>query len=228
MSEEINQLFSDIHEQYDTMNHVLSLGIDKIWRKDIASEAIMDMKKYKILDIAAGTGDLSLAIYRACDKAGKDAKILGVDFNKDMLSVAKRKVKKLGLDIKFEQGDALALRFPSNSFEVVTNSFAMRDFDDLSKFVSEIHRVLKKGGKIVLSDMSKPEKGLMKYLFKIYFNIMLLEGMLVDKNAYSFLVKSIKSFDKNNLLKILKKQGFKEIKIRSLTSGSAFLITARK
>lgn len=228
MSEEINQMFSDIHKNYDLMNHVLSLGVDRIWRKDTAKEAVIDMKDYRILDVAAGTGDLSIAMDKACSRAGKKVKILGVDPNKDMLGVAERKVKRLGLDINFEIGDALALKFPEGSFEVVTSSFALRDFDDLSKFIEEAHRVLKNDGKLVLTDMSKPESGIMKYLFKIYFRVMILEGMLVDKNAYSFLVSSIKSFNKDNLLELLKKNDFKDIKIRNLTSNAAFLVTARK
>jgi len=224
----MNQLFSDIYERYDSMNNVLSLGVDRIWRSRAAKECIITSKSYKILDIAAGTGEFAIAIKKECERNDKQVKLTGVDFNKDMLSVAKEKVKARNIDIKFEVGDALNLRFPDKSFEIVTSAFAMRDFDSLSKFAKEVHRVLKPGGKIVLMDMSKPDKGLMKYVFKVYFNIMLLEGMLVDKNAYWFLVDSIKKFDKKNLLKLLKKQGFKEIELVELPSHAAFYVTAKK
>ena len=228
MSEEIHKLFSDIHENYDSMNHILSLGVDKAWRKRIAEEAVIDKKRYRILDVAAGTGDLTIAMKRMCDSNGKEVNILGVDFNEDMLGVAKIKAKKLGMNVRFQTGDALSLKFPKDSFDIVTSSFALRDFDDLNKFIKEANRVLNDNGKIILADMAKPDSGPMKYLFKIYFNVMILEGMFVDKNAYSFLVNSIKKFDKKNLERLLKKNGFTDIKIEDLPSKVAFMATARK
>jgi demethylmenaquinone methyltransferase / 2-methoxy-6-polyprenyl-1,4-benzoquinol methylase len=228
MSEEINSMFSSIHKNYDFMNTTLSLGVDKIWRKRTAKETIIPQKNYKILDIACGTGELAIAIQKLAQENQKEIQLTGVDFNKDMLGIAKKKVQKLNLKIKFETGDALKLKFPNGSFEVVTSGFALRDFDDLGKFVKETYRVLKPKGRLVLIDMSKPDKGLMKYLFKIYFNIMLLEGRLVNKQAYSFLVSSIKKFDKNKLLKLLEKQGYKDIKITEMPFNAAFLVSANK
>jgi demethylmenaquinone methyltransferase / 2-methoxy-6-polyprenyl-1,4-benzoquinol methylase len=228
MSEEINSMFSDIHEKYDTMNHVLSLGIDKIWRENAAKETIIYKKSYKILDLAVGTGEFAIAIKKACDNSRKDVSILGVDFNKDMLKVAKAKVKKLHANIKLELGDVLNLKLKDNSFDVVTSAFALRDFDNLDKFIKEVRRVLKRNGKIVLMDMSSPQSGLMKYLFRLYSNIMILEGMLVDRNAYSFLVSSIEKFDTKNLLKLLKNNGFKKVTLKSLPFGAAFVVTASK
>lgn len=228
MSDQIDKIFTDIHESYDSMNTILSLGIDKKWREDAAKETVMNKKIYKVLDLATGTGEFALAIRRAADNAGKNVSIVGSDFNKSMLKIAKSKIEGKKSNIRFERGDVLNLRFKNDSFDVITCTFAMRDFDDLGKFAKEIYRVLKRDGKIVLVDMSKPDSGIMKYLFQIYFNIMIIEGMLVDKDAYSFLVSSIKTFDKANLLKLIKKAGFKDVKISYLKSQVAFMVTATK
>lgn len=228
MSKEINELFSNIHESYDLMNHVLSMGVDKQWRKEIANEAMLPAGHYRLLDLATGTGDLAICIHKMARKKSKNVKINGVDFNKDMLGLAKKKIAKSNLDIDFSVGDALSLKFPKNSFEVITCSFAMRDFDSLETFVNECNRVLKKGGKVILADMSKPEEGFMKNFFKFYSKIMVLEGSLVDKDAYQFLVDSINKFDKKKLERLLKKKGFKQVKFRTLQSGAAFIATAYK
>lgn len=228
MSEEMYRRFESIHKNYDTMNHVLSLGLDMGWRKRAAKETILEKKDYKILDVASGTGDLAITMFRESRKNGKNVRITGFDVNKHMLSVAKEKVKRLGLDIDFKLGPAESLKFPSKSFEIVTSSFALRDFDSLQKFVEEAHRVLKRNGKIVLMDMARPEGTLSRYFFKAYSKIMLLEGMFIDSEAYSFLVRSINEFDKKKLLKMLKDQGFVDIKLDDLPSNVAFLVTARK
>lgn len=228
MSEEINRLFSDIHEKYDFMNSALSLGVDRKWREETARKCIMTKKDYRVLDVACGTGELSIAIKSESERNGKNAEIIGIDFNKDMLRIAKEKIKRNKMDIKFQIGDALDMKFRSNSFDVVVSSFAMRDFDDLRKFVRECHRVLAKGGNVVLVDMSKPDGRVMNFLFGIYSRIMLIEGMLVDRNAYSFLVSSIKGFDKKRLVRIMEKEGFKNVTLSSLTSGIAFAATGRK
>lgn len=228
MSEEINKMFSSIHKKYDFMNHALSLGMDNVWRAKAARESIVGKKQYSVLDVAAGTGDLAIAIKRECDRNGKEVKVIGVDFNKDMLGVAREKVRAKNLPISFEIGDALKLEFPDGSFDVITSGFALRDFDDLDGFVRESFRVLNKGGKIVLMDMAKPDNGLSRYFFSFYSRIMLLEGMLADRNAYSFLVNTIKEFDKGRVAKVLEKNGFCNVKIMELPTRVAFIITAVK
>jgi len=221
-------MFSDIHKNYDLMNHVLSFGIDCAWRRRAAEESVIDKTNYRILDLASGTGDLAIEMHRACTRHGVRAKILGIDFNDDMLKIAREKTKKLGLNITFEHGDALNLGFPNGSFEVVASAFGLRNFDSLERFVKETHRVLKKGGKLVLMDMAAPDPGLMHEFFKLYSKIIILEGSLIDKGAYAFLVSSIKKFDKKRLVKILEKQGFEGINLMGLPSGMAFLVTAHK
>lgn len=228
MSVQNRRMFSVISGNYDLMNRVMSLGLDGVWRRMAASKVVIDRKRYAVLDVAAGTGDLSIAIDRACSSGGKRADITGVDFNRDMLDIAKCKARKLGLSIKFEEGDALALKFRSGSFEVVTSAFGLRNFDSVDRFAKEAFRVLKRGGKLVLLEMSKPEGGIMGSVFKLYSNLILIEGAIVNPKAYSYLVGSIKKFDRNKLLSILRDAGFSEITLTELPSRTAFLVTARK
>ena len=221
-------MFSEITGSYDLMNWIMSLGFDGLWRKSAGKESLIEKKIYSVMDIAAGTGDFSIAINKACIKEGKKVVITGIDFNNKMLEIARRKTKHLGVKINFETGDALALQFPDRSFDVVASAFGLRNFDSLEKFVGEANRVLKKGGKLVLLDMAAPDNGLMKYAFRFYFKIILLEGALVNRKAYSYLVSSINEFDKNRLPRLLSKSGFSEIKITELPTRVAFMVTARK
>ncbi|MCL4382099.1 ubiquinone/menaquinone biosynthesis methyltransferase [Candidatus Marsarchaeota archaeon] len=228
MGDDIKDMFSRIHKRYDLMNHVLSFGIDKSWRKSAVYSAMIEKKSYRLLDIATGTGDLAIMIKKRGIKKGKDIDIEGIDFNEKMLGFAKVKSKKLGLDIKFSMRDALATEFPDNYFDVITSSFALRDFDSLEQFVDEAYRIMKKNGKIVLLEMSLPKHGINKYVFNFYVNVMRFEGALIDNNAYSFLIKSIKEFDKDRLLALLKKKGFGKVECRALLTNAAFLVTAVK
>ncbi len=228
MSTYIKNLFSGIHDNYDLMNSILSLGIDRKWRKTAAKLAMPNKKSFKLLDIACGTGEFAITLYNEAIKNGKDASITGIDFNSDMLKIGIEKIKMCNLPITLISGDALNIKFDSNVFDVVTSAFAMRDFDDLNKFAREVNRVLKKGGKITLMDMALPKAGFDKYLFKIYSKIMRIEGYFVDNNAYAFLVKSIMENDSNKVANIFKKNGFTNVKITVLKTGAAFVITGNK
>ncbi len=228
MGKEIKQMFSQIHKSYDTMNHLLSLGIDIFWRKAAAQESIVAKRNYKLLDIATGTGDLAIMIKRLGAQEGKQIDVHGVDFNTDMLHIAERKASDLKLKIHFKVGDALKLTYKNNSFDMVASAFALRDFDSLQMFASESFRVLRKGGKLVLLEMAKPEKLFPRLFFRFYTKVMLAEGSLVNKEAYRFLVNSIIGFDKSRLIAILEKTGFKRVRAKSLVSGAAFIFTAYK
>lgn len=228
MSAKINLMFSSIHKRYDLMNSVLSFGMDRIWRKEAAAEALIPGKSYRVLDIAAGTGELSIAIKRAGDLSGRSIDVCGLDFNESMLEVAKRKAARSSVRVRFVRGDALRLGFPENNFDVVTSAFALRDFDDTGTFASESFRVLRNGGKLVLLEMSLPKKGFGGLFFRFYSRIMLLEGTLVDREAYSFLVKTITAFDTEALIGELRKSGFRRIRRRTLASSAAFIVTAFK
>ncbi len=228
MSTYIKNLFSGIHDNYDLMNSILSLGIDRKWRKTAAKLAMPNKKSFKLLDIACGTGEFAITLYKEAIENQKDASIIGIDFNADMLKVGIDKIKMCNLPIKLINGDALNITFDSNTFDVVTSAFAMRDFDDLNKFAKEVNRVLKKDGKITLMDMAAPKVGFDKYLFKIYSKIMRMEGYFVDNDAYRFLVKSIMENDSSKVANIFKRNGFANVKITTLKTGAAFVITGNK
>lgn len=232
MSNKINRMFSGIYQNYDTMNSILSLGFDRVWRKAASNEIMSDIDAKRInniLDMACGTGKLSIMITTDCIRSKIPVHVTGMDFNSHMLGVARRKLKSYpNFPTIFKKGDALNTGYPSRKFDIVTTGFALRDFDDLEKFSEETYRVLKNGGKLVILEMSMPRRGIMKYLFDIYFIIMKIEGALVDKGAYKFLVESIKSFDKGNMSNVLRKAGFINIRTKNLPSGAAFLMVAHK
>lgn len=229
MSKAIDKMFSDIHGRYDLMNSVLSFGVDRRWRTIAAKEAIIGKESYKILDIAAGTGEFAIQIAKEAKKNKKHATIYAADYNINMLNMAKSKIKKMRFkNIIFRVEDALDLNFPNNSLDVVTCTFAMRDFDDLSKFVAEIYRVLKPGGKFVLMDMALPDSRRGRLFFSFYSRVMSFLGAFENKKVYDWLIDSIKKFDKKALLNIIKRRGFRDIKMRQLTSGIAYVVTGQK
>ncbi len=229
MSERIRNLFSDISGKYDTMNHVLSLGVDTIWRRRAAVESVMAAKSYKVLDVATGTGDLALAVHYAAVRRGKVADITAMDFSKSMLKIAKRKASARSVSgLRFEFGDALRMKYRDNSFDVVTTAFSLRNFDNLNTFLKEVHRVLKPKGKFVFIDMAMPDNGAERAFFALYSRLMLAIGSLVQRNAYSWLVYSIMKFDKKRLINLAIKNKFSNVRMTNMASGIAYMITGEK
>lgn len=227
-ADNVNKIFSNIHDDYDLMNHLMSFGVDKTWRKNAAKESMLERKTYALLDIGAGTGDMSIAIKEMGNRTGKKISITAVDFNNDMLDIARQKIKKKGFDIKILEGDALDMKFRNGSFDIVVSAFAPRDFSNLKKASSEFHRVLKKGGKLVILEMSEPQNKFGKLFFNLYSKLILFEGFFVNREAYVFLVHQIYTFDRKKLAKTLKESGFSRIKIKTQFSGVAFIVTAEK
>jgi demethylmenaquinone methyltransferase / 2-methoxy-6-polyprenyl-1,4-benzoquinol methylase len=231
MSDEIKNMFSTIADKYDRMNHIMSMGKDMGWRRSAAIECLIGPDTLNVLDVATGTGDLALTIIWEGEKRDKKISITGVDFNKDMLRVAKSKIKKENINnIRLIMGDALSLQLKSGSFDVVTSGFALRNFDSLKSFIEESYRVLKPGGKIVYLDVARPDTALTKLFQFYYFKIVPVIVTSVDynPNAYQYLFSSLWIFDKHKALELVKHAGFKDAKIKNLTFGAAFLITARK
>lgn len=236
MAEDVNKMFSRIHRRYDMMNHLLSLDFDKGWRKAAATEALMPQEEYSVLDVATGTGDLAIDVDRTARKNGKRIAVLGTDFNEDMISIAKAKARRLGLDnIRFETSSAFSMPSKDGSFEVVTSAFGLRSFEfpgegssGLHAFLSESYRVLKKGGKAVLLDMAAPDSGIQRSFFHAYSRLMRAMGILVDRSAYNWLTDTISRFDKKKLTAQMEQVGFRNVRIRSLRSGIAFIATGEK
>jgi len=191
--EEVATMFNNISSRYDFLNHFLSLGIDKFWRR----KAVKQLKKInpdKILDIATGTGDFALALLKL-----KPKEIVGVDISEGMLSVGNLKMKRKKVDniIKLLVGDSESLPFDDNSFDAITVAFGVRNFENLQKGLQEMRRVLKPDGKVVILEFSKPKKFPIKQLFAFYSGCVIpFFGRLIskDKRAYSYLPESVEQF----------------------------------
>ncbi len=228
MSERVSSIFAEVSESYDMVNSISSLGVIILWRMSAANEAMIEKDKYALLDIATGTGDLSFEIAKKANRLQKDISITGMDFSPNMLKVAKKKEESRKAGIKFEHGDAMKLKYKDNSFDVVTSSFALRNVDDLNKFAGEAKRVLKKGGKFVFMDMARPSSSIERLFLNSYWAAVSWIGFIESKNAFDWLVESVNRFDKEAFVKILKKTGFKNIKMRNLFPGSSFIVTGNK
>ena len=226
--EKVKTMFNDIAPKYDLLNHVLSMGIDKLWRKKVRKQ-LAEIKPERILDIATGTGDLAIELARLNPK-----EIIGADIAVDMLKVGEQKIRKKGLDkiIKLEQGDAENMKFETGYFDAVTVAFGVRNYENLLKGLKEMHRVLRPGGKVVILEFSKPSAFPVKNLYNFYFkNILPNIGKKVSKNdeAYTYLPESVQQFPEGrDFMKVMKEAGFTQISQERLTFGIATLYTGLK
>lgn len=223
----IGALFNRIAGSYDKLNHLLSLGIDRRWRR-----RAVDNLKYsgKVLDVAIGTADLALEIMHK----GKADMVTGIDLSDEMMRIGAEKVERLGYSgkIVFEKGSALDMSYPDASFDTVTCAFGVRNFSDLDKGLSEMYRVMKSGGQLCIIEFSYPENKLVAALYDFYFSRILpkIGGALSkDKQAYTYLNKSVKSFIWGEKMKArLQAAGFKYVGYRPMTFGIATLYMAGK
>ena len=227
-SQNISTMFNHISGKYDFLNHFLSMGIDKIWRK-IAKKIILSENPKNVLDIATGTGDLAIEISR-----NTDVKITGLDFSEGMLEIGKKKVETRGLSnrITMIQGDALALPFNDESYDVSCVAFGVRNFENLEKGLNEIKRILKPAGKIVILEFSTPKNTIVKAIYFLYFKHLLpfIGGIFSkDKKAYKYLFDSANAFPSgNNFKTILSEIGFVNVEQKRLTLGIASIYYAKK
>lgn len=226
--EQVAEMFDNISPKYDFLNHFLSMGIDYSWRKKVV-KLISKNKPTNILDIATGTGDLAIAMRKT-----KATKIVGLDLSEGMLKVGRVKVKEKGLDqlIEMIQGDSENLPFEDNTFDAITVSFGVRNFENLEKGLSEIYRVLKPNGVFVVLEFSQPQNFPMKQLYGFYSKrILPFFGKLIsnDASAYTYLPESVEAFPYGkNFTNILEKVGFKNATIKELTSGISSIYHSTK
>jgi demethylmenaquinone methyltransferase/2-methoxy-6-polyprenyl-1,4-benzoquinol methylase len=221
-------MFDEIAGQYDFLNHALSMGLDKYWRK----KGILALKEFApkiILDIATGTGDLALDAYRLL----KPEKILGIDISEKMMEIGREKVSKVGLSgiIEFDRQNCTCLKLDSNSFDAATVAFGIRNFEDLDKGLQEIHRVLNLGGVLMILELTTPEYFPMKQGYRIYSSLIPKIGRWISrsKEAYKYLPKSISAFPQNTeMVEILKKNGFSEAKFRKFQGGVCSMYLAKR
>lgn len=225
----VEEMFDKIAPTYDTLNHRLSWDIDKGWRK----KAIKQLQPYHpqlMLDIATGTGDFAIL----AAKELSPSHLIGADISEGMMAIGREKVKKAGLNdvISFQKEDCLNLSFPDDTFDAVTAAFGIRNFQNLDKGLTEICRVLKKGGHLSIVELTTPVGFPMKQLFRIYSNTILLnyaKFISKDKSAYEYLNKTVEAFPQGErMMEIFHKAGFAKSSFRRLTFGICTMYLAEK
>lgn len=228
-TKQVEAMFNDIAPRYDFLNHFLSLGIDKIWRRKVIRKIISD-NPMEVLDIATGTADLAILLA----KKHSASNITGVDLSENMLAVGRRKVEELNFSnrISLKQGDSLSLPFENNVFDVAMVAFGVRNYEDPVKGMSETLRVLKPNGKLYVLEFSMPRKFPMAQLYKFYFwAILPLIGRMVSghKQAYTYLPESVNAFpDGNNFIQLMERAGFSNCKFKKLSFGIATIYEGSK
>ncbi|MEZ4911292.1 MAG: bifunctional demethylmenaquinone methyltransferase/2-methoxy-6-polyprenyl-1,4-benzoquinol methylase UbiE [Saprospiraceae bacterium] len=226
---QVGRMFDRIAPFYDFLNHFLSLGIDIWWRKKAVNHLKSLSPKY-ILDVATGTADLSIEAAQTL----LPTKIIGVDISQKMLDVGAKKIieKNLTNVISLEKGDSEHLRFETDTFDAVMAAFGVRNFENLQKGLSEMYRVLKPGGQIMILEFSQPKGFPLKQLFNVYFkNILPVIGKIKskDKDAYKYLYESVQQFPSYEAFtKELSTVGFKQSGFKSLTGGICAIYFAIK
>lgn len=223
--------FDTIASDYDRLNHLLSLGIDKTWRKRALKEIVEPDKPQQILDVACGTGDFSIVIAK---KANPDTLVTGVDLSEGMLKVMEGKVNAASLDsrIKMEQGNCEKMRFPDESFDRVTVAFGIRNVVHRQEALKEMLRVLKPGGRLVILELSVPSNPVIRWFYKIYFtHILPLIGGCIsgDKAAYRYLPASVLKFPgKQEWMATMTSCGFRCVRHKSFTLGICRMYVGEK
>lgn len=228
-TEQVATMFNKISNTYDFLNHFLSLGIDIVWRKIAIKELLKDKPQY-ILDVATGTGDFAFEALKIL----KPKKIIGVDIAEGMLSVANKKIieRKKSEVFEVRLGNSEQLLFSDHTFDAVTVAYGVRNFDNLLKGLTDIHRVLKVGGKVVILEFSKPKIFPVKQLYQFYFTQLtpfIGKVFSNDDGAYTYLPKSVEAFpDGDNFLTIMKSAGFSYTKCKPLAFGICSIYTGIK
>jgi demethylmenaquinone methyltransferase/2-methoxy-6-polyprenyl-1,4-benzoquinol methylase len=226
--EQVAKMFDNISHRYDFLNHFLSLGIDKAWRKK-AIELLRPLNPKIILDVATGTGDFAIQALTL-----NPQKVYGIDISEGMLDVGKKKIKERNLSdrIELQMGDSENLPFEENKFDAVTVAFGVRNFENLEKGLKEIFRVMKPGAKLIVLEFSRPRGFPMKQAYNVYFKTILPRiGRMIssDKSAYTYLPESVEAFpDGEDFLRILETVGFKHSQCKALTFGISSIYSASK
>jgi demethylmenaquinone methyltransferase/2-methoxy-6-polyprenyl-1,4-benzoquinol methylase len=221
-------MFSGIARRYDLLNHLLSGNVDKRWRRKTARALESSLiEGARVLDVACGTGDLSLVLAEA-----GAARVIGLDFCRPMLEIARRKADADSRSIPFVEGDALRLPFADATFDAVTIAFGLRNLAGVADGLRELRRVLKEGGRLAVLEFSSPVVPGFRALFRFYFTRVLPHiGGLVSgsRGAYEYLPDSVSRFpDQKRLAELMRAEGFEGVEYSNLTGGIAALHTGTR
>ncbi len=225
----VRDMFNSIYRTYDLLNHILSFGIDIYWRKKSLRNIFLGDEDV-CLDLAAGTGDYGIEVYKKFK-----CFVIGYDIAENSLKVFQEKVKKKNFEqtkFKYIVGEAENLNLPDESVNLITIAFGIRNFYDSQKSLFEMYRVLKPGGSLLILEFSLPKNKIIRTLYRYYFEkILPFIGKLIskDKSAYQYLPLSVKFFDQEkDIASEMIKAGFREIKIEPYTFGIVKLYSAKK
>lgn len=228
-TEQVRQMFDSIAPAYDFMNRAMTFGIDKLWRRK-AVKLIGRAKPARVLDVATGTGDLALQIYKTL----KPKEIIGIDLSEKMLAIGKQKVAAKGLDhkISLQQGDCLAMTFANDEFNAVTVAYGVRNFEHLEQGYNEIYRVLAPGGVLCVLELSTPTNAFIRFFYDIYTKWIIPtigRSKSKDARAYSYLPESIAAVPQGEeMLSIMCRAGFSDCRAIAMTFGTCSIYLGYK
>ena len=233
--EYIKDVFTEIADYYDEMNDIMSMGMVQGWHKFMMKKA-GDISGKKCLDVGTGTGEIAFHVART---AGAGSTVIGVDITPKMLELAEKKEKELDLPVKIDWrvGDALNLEFEDDTFNLVTSGYMLRNVTDILQAVSEMHRVLAPGGKVVVAELSKPKNAVVRFFYNIYMKRVKRYGRKYDKgksidgrqSAYQWLTTSIEGFPYGeDMVKIFRKAGFEDARYFVKSFGAVNIYVGTK
>lgn len=227
--EGIRRLFNSIASDYDRLNHILSLNIDKGWRRKAVKEIADKDSPVKVLDVACGTGDFTIEIAK---KVSAGSEVIGVDISEGMMEIGKEKMLKAGVTAEMTVADCEALPYDQNTFDRIAVGFGVRNFEHLDLGLREMCRVLKPDGKLVILELSLPSNRFVRGCYMLYFQKILpmVGGFLSgDRGAYEYLRTSVLRFPApDKFIEMLKSAGFEQVEHRPLTFGICRMYVCQK
>ena len=227
--EGVRKLFDNIAPDYDKLNHILSLNIDKGWRKKAVRKLVDTQEPLKVLDVACGTGDFTIEI---AQKVAKGSEVIGVDISEGMMAVGREKIKKAGVSAELFVADCEDLPYSDNTFDRISVGFGVRNFEHLELGLSQMCRVLTPGGKLVILELSVPSNAFIRWCYKLYFLKILpaIGGMISgNRGAYEYLPASVLRFPgPDKFIPMLKSAGFAQVEHTPLTLGICRMYVAKK
>ena len=227
--EGIRKLFDNIAPDYDRLNHILSLNIDKGWRKKAVRQLADENRPMKVLDVACGTADFTIEI---AQKIAPGSDVTGVDISEGMMAIGKEKIRKAGVSAELHAADCEDLPYDDDTFDRISVGFGVRNFEHLDVGIKEMFRVLRPGGKLLILELSVPSNPVIRWCYKLYFlKILPAVGGFVsgERGAYEYLPASVLRFPPpEQFIQILKSVGFDTVEHTPLTLGICRMYVAKK